>query len=143
MAFMSGLSDIPVEVNAADQPPSPALLALLEELKSMLEQLARQGVSDRIDIRSLPFLPGDYEQLERILGDGEVNVTIDSLGPSTIRETAIPGIWWTTHRNADDEILTELIEVTELPDLLKTPQEDIVEAPARLQKILQQLASDD
>ena len=140
---MSGLSDIPVEVNAADQPPSPALLALLEELKSMLEQLARQGVSDRIDIRSLPFLPGDYEQLERILGDGEVNVTIDSLGPSTIRETAIPGIWWTTHRNADDEILTELIEVTELPDLLKTPQEDIVEAPARLQKILQQLASDD
>ena len=107
-------------------------------------KLYRLGVFNNSSYELVEIIPeGDYEQLERILGDGEVNVTIDSLGPSTIRETAIPGIWWTTHRNADDEILTELIEVTELPDLLKTPQEDIVEAPARLQKILQQLASDD
>lgn len=142
---MNELSDIPIDINNTTeviQSPSPALLALLQELRCMLEQLAEQGISDSIDIRSLPFLPGDYEQLETILGEGEINATLNSLGNSQIRETAIPGIWWITHTNSEDEILTELLEVTLLPEILKTPQQDVSEASAMLQQILQQLVAE-
>jgi hydrogenase-1 operon protein HyaF len=56
-----------------------------------------------------------------------------------VRETAIPGIWWISHKNADDDILTEFIEITRLPAILQTQAEDLHEAPARLRLILQDL----
>jgi hydrogenase-1 operon protein HyaF len=139
---MSSLGDIPVQViNTAnvDDNPSPALLALLQELQGMLEQLVHQGKHSSIDIRSLPMMPGDYEHLQQVLGEGEIFATIDSLGPSQVRETAIPGIWWVTHKNADDDVLTEFIEVTVLPDILKTQAEDLHDAPGILQAALQNL----
>jgi hydrogenase-1 operon protein HyaF len=143
---MSGLSDIPVQViNTSDtgQTPSPALLAMLQELQRMLEQLVQVGKQDSIDIRSLPMMPGDYEHLQQILGEGEIFATIDSLGPSQVRETAIPGIWWVTHKNADDDVLTEFLEVTDLPDILKTQAEDLHDAPGMLQAVLQDLEQQD
>lgn len=139
---MTSVSDIPVEVvNTADatQAPSPYLLALLQEIQDMLTQLLEDNKSNSIDIRSLPMMPGDYEQLKQLLGEGEVTATVDSLGPSLIRETAIAGVWWVTHNNSDDDVITEFIEVTELPEILKTQAEDLRNAPQRMRDLLQQL----
>lgn len=139
---MSRLSDIPVEVvshSDTQHSVSPALRALLQELQTMLQRLVDTGENHCIDIRSLPMLPGDYDRLQHILGEGEIMATIDSLGPSHVRETAIPGIWWISHKNADDDILTEFIEITRLPAILQTQAEDLHEAPARLRLILQDL----
>jgi hydrogenase-1 operon protein HyaF len=128
---MSGLSDIPVEVinsKAADAEPSAQVMAILQELETMLKQLVATGEHNSVDIRSLPMMPGDYEQLKAILGEGEVQATIDSLGPSLVMETQVPGIWWISHRNAHDEVLTEFIEVTSLPEILKLQPGDLDEA---------------
>jgi hydrogenase-1 operon protein HyaF len=143
---MTSVSDIPVEVvNTADatQAPSPYLLALLKEIQDMLTQLLEHNSSNSIDIRSLPMMPGDYEQLKQLLGEGEVTATIDSLGPSQIRETAIPGVWWVTHHNAEDEVLTEFIEVTELPGILKAQAEDLRDAPNIMRNLLDEYEQHD
>ena len=121
-------------------PPSPApsaqILALLQELRGMLDSLAASGESNVIDIRSLPMLPGDYEFLTEFLGEGEVTATINALGPTTVKETRIPGVWWITHRNANDEVLSELIEVTVLPEMLKTQHADLKGASGTLDSYL-------
>ena len=128
---MSGLADIPVEVinsKAATAEPSAQVMAILQELETMLKQLIDTGEHNGIDIRSLPMMPGDYEQLKMILGEGEVQATVNSLGPSRVIETQVPGIWWISHRNAHDEVLAEFIEVTPLPDILKLQPGDLDEA---------------
>lgn len=129
---MSQLSDISVEVvNSKDAvAPSSQVRALLQELQAMLYSLVHTGKAASIDIRSLPITSDDYDYLKSLLGEGEVTATIYALGPTIISETAIPGIWWVTHYNADDHVLAESIEVTELPEMLKTQQQDLQQAIA-------------
>ncbi len=129
---MTQLSDINIEVVTDNDPvtPSPQAMALLQELQVMLNDLVHSGKSTSLDVRSLPITPDDYTYLKSLLGDGEVTATINALGPSKISETEIPGIWWITHYNTDDMILAESIEVTELPEMLKTQRQELQQAIA-------------
>lgn len=135
---MSGLDDIAVTVvqGDADTAPTGQSEAILREVQDMLEALVKRGETNSIDLRSLPLFPGDYERIQAALGEGEVSATITALGPTTVRETAIPGVWWTIHRNAADEVMTELIEVTLCPEILRTQAEDAGEGLERLRKQL-------
>jgi hydrogenase-1 operon protein HyaF len=142
---MSGLDDIAVEVVAATDANGHTgqLLAILSELKSMLIELQQTGKPNSIDLRSLPMFPGDYDRLKLVLGEGEVSARISTLGDSLIQETTIPGIWWVTHFNTDDETIAEFIEVTLLPDLLKTQTEDLAQADQQLDHLLSQLTTEE
>lgn len=132
---MSKLEEIGVSVEAVDSSPSQ-LLAILSELLSKLTVLNREGTTDSIDLRTLPMFPGDYEQLKETLGYGEINVSINAMGPTEIYETAIPGIWWITHYNSEDENIAEYIEITALPELLKTDPQEIQQAEPQLQQLI-------
>jgi len=101
--------------------------AILYELAGMLETLLENGHGNAIDLRGLPLAPGEYEQLRTTLGEGEVKAEVDALGPTRIRETAIRGVWWVTHYNTHDQVLAEFLEVTVVPQLLKTERDDIRE----------------
>lgn len=124
---MNHIKGIPI---AADGAPSVTAMShgnalpLLHEIGVLLTDLVTTGKSASIDLRSLPMLPDDYEKLREALGQGEVSATVDALGPSQVRETAIHGVWWVTHRNADGEVTAEFIEVTCLPEILKTHPAD-------------------
>lgn len=139
---MSGLDDIAVEViNDADLETTGQLIAILTELHTLLVDLKEKGETGSIDLRSLPMFPGDYEKLKNSLGTGEVSATINTLGKSTIKETSIPGIWWVTHFNTEDETIAEFIEVTELPDLLRTQAEDLSVADTKLNDLITNLTA--
>ncbi|MCG8098866.1 MAG: hydrogenase expression/formation protein, partial [Candidatus Thiodiazotropha taylori] len=84
------------------------------------------------DLRSLPFGPGDEEELLRLLGRGEINMTMDALGESTIWETAFSGVWIVDHRNAEGERVALQIEIGSVPQIVFSQQEDIVDAIDRL-----------
>jgi len=131
---MTQLSDIAIEIVSSNGPaaPSPQAKALLQELEDMLYSLVDTGKSASIDIRSLPITPDDYDYLKSMLGEGEVTATINALGPTKISETEIPGIWWISHSNTDEMVLTESIEVTVLPEILKTQRQDLQQAVALL-----------
>jgi hydrogenase-1 operon protein HyaF len=97
---------------------------ILHEIQSLLNDLVTSGKSASIDLRSMPLLPGDYEKLKEVLGQGEVSATIDAMGPTQVRETAVHGVWWVTHYNSDETIVAEFIEVTTMPEILRTHPAD-------------------
>ncbi|MHB8622669.1 MAG: hydrogenase expression/formation C-terminal domain-containing protein [Sulfuricaulis sp.] len=119
---MNGLKGIPITV--VDSDTSGVLSGnaepLLYEIESLLNDLVESGKSSIIDLLGLPLVPGDYEKLKEILGQGEVNATLDAMGPTYVRETAVHGVWWVTHHNSDNVIVADFIEVTYIPEILRT-----------------------
>jgi hydrogenase-1 operon protein HyaF len=139
---MSGLQDIGVRVEeVSDAEPSAQVLAIASEIEQHLKTFISEGRTASIDLRSLPLAPGDYQALKALLGEGEVSARLDALGPSSIYETAVPGVWWLVHRNASDEVMADLIEITDCPDILKTQKEDLRDGPERLRARIEQQAA--
>jgi len=129
---MNGISDIPVMVNFSNANNSDAeyevtdnVRALLTEISSMLSALISDDMVDSIDIHSLPLLPGEHEAIKTILGQGEIKASFDSLGTTTIYETALAGVWWVTHNNENDDCIAETIEITTVPAILESQHDDI------------------
>jgi hydrogenase-1 operon protein HyaF len=131
---MSGLDNISVRV---EQTPAPADIAIaqsiLHEIHALLERLLAEGVGGAIDLRSLPALnPASLGLLEEWLPAGEVSAVVVGTGKTEIRETAYAGVWWLVHHNAKGELLTESIEIGEVPDILKSQREDVESGLRRL-----------
>ncbi len=126
--------DIPVKVVHDGPPEDTTAAAVLHEVKRMLETLLSTGAENSMDLSHSPLAPQAYQQLKNTLGQGEVTADITSLGRTTIRETAVPGVWWITHISDDERVLGEFLEVTACPHLLKSQPEDLELAITRLQE---------
>jgi hypothetical protein len=142
---MTRLADIPIRV-AASAPDAPAagtaaggcgepsgglgsgVYAIVAELTALLESLVRHGQPGVIDLRSLPMSGQDRKELRRLLGDGEVTATFDADGISRFGETGVAGVWWVEHRDRQDELIAELIEVAPFPQILSSATDDIAVA---------------
>ena len=111
--------------------------AVLREIETRLALLLTKGEESNIDLSRLPFGPGDRALLVKTLGEGEVSAEVNSLGPTQVRETAIPGVWWVAHYNADDEVMAEFIEVTRCPAIVRTPQDDLQDGLKALRALLE------
>jgi len=135
---MTGLSDISVSI----QHPTGNVVPLLHEVRHALEQLADTGEPTVIDLRGIPLGPGEEDKLEHALGEGEVTATLNALGPSIVRETAIPGVWLVTHRNVNDEISGRFIEITKMPAILESQDVDILRGIAELGERLRLAAAE-
>lgn len=101
---------------------------ILHEIRHALERLLATGEETRIDLQSMPFGPGDLERLTATLGLGEVQARVEALGPTLIRETAIPGVWLVDYRNLEDQRLSYQIEIATLPEILRPRPEDLAES---------------
>jgi hydrogenase-1 operon protein HyaF len=101
---------------------------LLHEVRHALVKLSADGESSIIDLRSIPLAPGEEEAIIKTLGHGEVHARLEALGPSEIYETRFAGVWLVTHFNEEDSIVSRFIEVTEIPEVLKSQREDVVHA---------------
>jgi hydrogenase-1 operon protein HyaF len=106
---------------------------LLHEIRHALDALLDSGARSVIDLRSMPLAPGEEQQLLEELGRGEVNARLHALGPSEIVETRYPGVWLVVHYNNADEVIGKFIEVCDVPELLRSQQEDIREGLELLQ----------
>lgn len=140
---MSALDSIAIAVEV----PRPAqewgnALPILHEIRHGLERLAATGEPTLIDLRAIPFGPGDEARLLERLGRGEVEARIHALGETLIRETAIPAVWLVDFLNAEGERIALHLQIDRIPGLLMTQPEDLAEAPARLDQILKGLAGD-
>jgi len=76
-------------------------------------------------MKTIPISHDSYQQLQYVLGSGELSATIHALGKSTVRETAISGVWWIIHYNDEDEVIADLIEVTSIPEILTSDRGDM------------------
>jgi len=116
--------------------------SVLAEVGRLLQRLAADGEPGFIDLRSLPLTDADREQLESLLGRGEVHADLDLAGRSEVWETAYAGAWWIRHRGAGDRIASEEIAVCTVPEILKTHTADIQAGARRLLRDLQQSRPD-
>ena len=140
---MSRLSEIAIRLEGAIPPAAVperrgglggGVAAILTELAARLESLSVNGTTALIDLRSLPMSATDRGELLEALGQGEVTATLDAQGTSTLRETAFSGIWWTVHRDRDNAITSELLEVSMVPQILAAHPDDISLAAAALRR---------
>ncbi|HID44438.1 MAG TPA: hydrogenase accessory protein HupE [Chromatiaceae bacterium] len=98
---------------------------LLHEIGHALRELLNNNKETCIDLHALPMAPGEEARLVEALGKGEISVQLRALGKSRIDETKYPGVWLITHFNANEEVVGKFIEITRIPDLIKSQREDI------------------
>ena len=101
---------------------------LLNEVKHALDNLIKNNEPTVIDLRSIPLAPGEEEKILNTLGCGEVHAQLNALGPSEIIETQYAGVWIVTHHNDEKEIISRFIEITTMPDILRSQKEDVIAA---------------
>lgn len=109
---------------------------ILYEIRHALQRLAESGEETVIDLQSLPLAPQEADQIEQTLGQGEVRVELNALGPSRIHETAFSGVWWVAHYNAENQLVGKYIEVTPIPKIVLAQQEDLQDGLLRLDALL-------
>jgi hydrogenase-1 operon protein HyaF len=114
---------------------------LLHEIRHALAALLESGETSIIDLRSIPLAPGEEEAIIEALGEGEIHARLEALGPSDIYETRFAGVWLISHYNEDHVIVSRFIEVTGLPDILRSQREDISGALEALNEELQKQAT--
>jgi hydrogenase-1 operon protein HyaF len=130
---MSRLTEIPIRIEPAARSEASALAgglgggvaAILSELVTLLERLVKGEAPGAIDLRSLPMSPLDRAELQRVLGDGEVQATVNAQGLSKMRETRVSGVWWVEHFDQQGELVAELIEVSRVPEILSSASDEI------------------
>jgi hydrogenase-1 operon protein HyaF len=122
------LEAIPIHVINAP-PAEPGLTGnappLLREIAELLRCLLETGETAAIDLSALPLTPADLDWLRDKLGEGEIAVTLQASGESTLNETACPGVWWVTHHNEQGAVTSQFIEVSFVPELVKAHPQDV------------------
>ncbi len=135
------LDNIAIKAVPADTHSVGNVSAILNEIACRLEELSSRNSPSLIDLKSLPFSPGEYEQLRIALGSGEVSARLDAIGASEIMETQFPGVWWVTHYNVEGDIIADLIEVAFIPEILRSQPEDVRGGLVRLKELIAQPAA--
>lgn len=111
---------------------SPMVRAVLEEVAQHVGRLGHSLAPATIDLRSLPLSAEDLEALEDRLGRGEVEIQLDVAGRSDVWETGYAGVWWVRHLGVDGSVVTELLEITDVPRVVRAHRDDIEAAARRL-----------
>ncbi|MES9874774.1 MAG: hydrogenase expression/formation C-terminal domain-containing protein [Candidatus Sedimenticola sp. 6PFRAG7] len=136
---MNALESIPITIETAAGPGGVTenALPLLHEIRHALKRLQENGEPTQFDLRAIPFAPGDEERLLNLLGQGEVEAVVDALGESKIIETSFPGVWVVSHYSPENERIAFQIEVTDIPEILKTQQADLEDSFLQLSDALE------
>jgi len=65
-----------------------------------------------------------------------VYARLHALGPTEVIETRYAGVWVVVHFNNDNEVIGKTIEICDIPELLRSQQEDIRQGLEQLQSQL-------
>jgi hydrogenase-1 operon protein HyaF len=132
---MSSLESISIEIEPfIEIEDGSGAQAILREIERMLEHLIEHDEEGVIDIKTIPLTQDEYQQLQYVLGRGELTATIHSLGKSIVHETAISGVWRIIHYNEAGDLIADVIEITALPEILKSDRSDMQGALSELRR---------
>jgi hydrogenase-1 operon protein HyaF len=84
--------------------------------------------------------PRDREELDSVLGRGDIAATMDLAGRSEVWETGFSGVWRVRHFGAS-EIIVDLIEIASCPEILRSDRRDASLSAQRLSQLLEQKKS--
>jgi hydrogenase-1 operon protein HyaF len=141
---MSKLEEIPVRVEFdRSRVIKPDIVhQVLHDIHAALSDLQAGGQPRAIDLRQLPRMSAEvYQALRDALSQGEVTAVVDARIKVEVAETQYPGVWWLRHFNEREEITTEIIEISEMPAILKPHRVDMLAGMHKLGEHLQLRAS--
>jgi hydrogenase-1 operon protein HyaF len=127
------LNDIPVQSAAVS---TGNLRPVQHEIHQALTDLVEKGTHGMIDLHSLPFAPQEYAALEEFLGKGEVDITLNVLGTTRLRETGYAGVWRVEHFDDSNKRIGYFIEIGHIPEILRSQCDDIKEGLAAMATVL-------
>lgn len=144
------VGDVPAAVRAAGRlgrageltwpaPPqgvvnAPALLA---EIAEQASQAGRSNDQPHvINLTLLPFSPDDAAHLDQALGRGRVTLLSRGYGNCRITATGVARVWWVQYFNAQDALILNTLEVTDLPEVARAAREDLEDSQERLAEVL-------
>lgn len=129
---MSAAIPLKIKTSPAGVTIGGGVKAIGYEILTQLERLLSEGEGGAIDLRGLPMAPNEYTELLAMLGVGELDLSIDLQGPTRIRETAYAGVWWIQHKDGQDRVLAEYLEINRIPDFLCAQADQIEDAVREL-----------
>lgn len=133
------LNDIAVQTEA---PRTQNLLPVMHEIRHALNELVAHGTHGMIDLHSLPMSPQELEDLDEFLGEGEIDLTLNVLGKTRIRESSYSGIWRIEHLDDSNQRIGYFIEIGMIPEILRSQCDDIKEGLQTMTTILDMQADE-
>lgn len=112
------------------------LLPVMHQICHCLGELVARGTHDMIDLHSLPFSEAELAELDTFLGEGEIDLSLNVLGRTRIRESSYPGVWRIEHLDDNDKRIGYFIEIGHIPEILRSQCDDIKEGLATMSAIL-------
>ncbi len=103
--------------------PGASAKAVFSEVRARLERLVADGETSTIDLRFMKSMPDERATLAGLLGHGEVSAEVNSVGRSEVLETAMACVWLVRHYNSDAELVSELLEITDFPEILASDRQ--------------------
>lgn len=127
------LNDIAVQTEA---PRTQNLLPVMHEIRHALSELVAHGTHNMIDLHSLPMSSQELDDLDEFLGEGEIDLTLNVLGKTRIRESSYSGIWRIEHLDDNNQRIGYFIEIGMIPEILRSQCDDIKEGLQTMTTIL-------
>jgi len=137
------LDDIAIVTVHADAPIATLTgnaAVLLREIADRVRRLIDCGETSAIDLLAMPLNAADLDWLRERLGTGEIRITLEADGKSTLNETNCPGVWWVMHHNPSGGVMSAFIEVTHVPELVKAHVDDVRSGLERLELLIANLS---
>lgn len=120
----SGLDDAAPGLSSA-----PALLREIHDRRLRPEAHA-------INLTLLPFTPEDGAYLDRALGRGRSSILSRGYGNCRISATGLARVWWVQYFNAQDALILNSLEITDIPEIVLAAAEDLADSQTRLAEVL-------
>jgi len=137
-AFAGARPELPGETELPDGVMNAP--ALLTELEAHARAWKNGQEGHVINLSLLPHTEQDQALLTSRLGQGQVTILTRGYGNCRMIATALRYVWWVQHFSADDKLILNTLEVTDVPVAALAAQEDIDDSRDRLAGILSELA---
>lgn len=110
--------------------------SLLHEIAERLDHFVKTGEPYKIDLKSMPLTPTDLEDMDKILGIGEVRADLAVIGKSEAWETSFAGVWRVRHFGTGESPVANEIVIAQVPDIIPSQPDDVAEAAGKIRKAI-------
>ncbi|MCW8918544.1 MAG: hydrogenase expression/formation protein [Gammaproteobacteria bacterium] len=100
---------------------------LLHELVERLGRLIEADEPSHFDLTAMELGEADHALLRDTLGEGEIMAEVSNFGRVSVMESGYAGIWWVTHLDEEEQVLSEFLEVSYCPEVLIAEMETVAD----------------
>ena len=90
-----------------------------------------------VELTRQPLSPNDKDYINKVLGEGTIEVQMQGFAKSTIRQTSVRGLWRSRILNKAGKELLDQVEATPLPPEIPSTAEDLPGAIKKMDDLIE------